>query len=151
VQRVLLAEGLLDASVPDNWLVRVTTLGDGQRVEVAVPGKYAEWEIDRLPEDVTTIVYRTTETLGELAEARMRRLVGDGEPERFDDLVGPLAAQGYEWTDGVRDIAAWFVHPANGIVVEIHVTLPGRLERRGTDRDPIARGRALLDGARWMV
>jgi hypothetical protein len=120
-------------------------------VEVAVPASYAEWELDHLPEDLTTVVYRTRTPSRELAEARMRRFVRDGEPESFADLVGGLAAQGYNWTDGVRNIATWFVQLADELVVEIHVALPGLIEPPRRDRDPIARGRTLLSSARWIA
>jgi hypothetical protein len=150
VKRVLFAEGLLEAEVPVDWVVRTTTLANGQRVDLAVPEQYEEWELDHLPEDITTIVYRTSVPPRELAEARMGRFVRSGEPERFDDLVGTVPAQGYQWTDGVRAIATWFVQPADGLVIEIHVGLPGLLDPSHRDRDPIARGRAFLCGARWI-
>jgi hypothetical protein len=138
MKRVVLAEGYLEAQVPVDWVVRATTRANGQRVDVAVPEKYAALEPDNLPdEDLTTAVHRTYVALLELAEAQMRRFVRQGEPERFDDHVGAVAAQGYEWTNGVQEIATWFVQPADGIVVEIHVSLPRR-------QDPVARGRTLL-------
>jgi hypothetical protein len=151
VKRVLLAEGMLEAEVPADWIVRATTLADGQHLDAAFPQAYAGWDFDRLPEDLTTIVHRTAVPSRELADTQMRRFVRQGEPERFDDLVGTAPAQGYQWTDGVRDIATWFVQVAEGLVVAIHVGLPGLVDPSRKDRDPIARGRAFLCNARWIA
>jgi hypothetical protein len=150
VKRVLLAEGLLEVEVPDDWVVRATTLQDGQRVDLASPERYAEWQLQDLPEDVGTVVHRTHEPLEVVAERSMRRHVGNGEPDRFHERVGSVAARGYAWTDGVRDIATWFAQPISGIVVAIYVSLPGLLDPSRTHRDPVARGRMLLGSARWI-
>ena len=95
-------------------------------------------------------MHRTNEPLDEIAEGLMRRHVGNGEPERFHELVGRVAARGYAWTDGVRDIATWFAQPTSGIVVAISVALPGLLDPSDKDRDPVARGHMLLGSARWI-
>jgi hypothetical protein len=150
VKRVLLADGLLELEIPVDWVVRAPTLANDSHVEVAVPPESPEWVLGWVPEGLTTIVYRTTAAAHEFAEALMRRRVANGEPERFDDLLGTVPALGYEWTDGIHDIATWFVKPTDDVAVEILVTLPGLSEPSGRYRDPIARGRTLLCSARWI-
>jgi hypothetical protein len=72
MKRVLLAEGLLEAEVPEDWVVRTAAVANDQRVDVATSERYAEWGLQHLPEDLTTVLHRTDEPLGEIAETSMR-------------------------------------------------------------------------------
>jgi hypothetical protein len=48
-------------------------------------------------------------SLWEVAEAAMRRHVGQGEPDRFPAIVSGRPAFGYEWSDGAQTVVTWWL------------------------------------------
>lgn len=49
----------------------------------------------------------------------MTRHVEQGSLERFTDSIGGVPALGFSWTDGILDIATWFVAPSASAVVRV--------------------------------
>lgn len=138
--------------IPPGWVVVVDTAGGALRALLA-------GRVSHRP-DASVVTVGTADlwlkpfdlpagSLATYAEREMARHVRQGEPSRFSDRIGGLEALGYEWTDGVMDIATWFVAPSPsvGVRVDHAISALGPLSRPNVSAR--AEGAILLASVTW--
>ncbi|MBS2015205.1 MAG: hypothetical protein JST00_20115 [Deltaproteobacteria bacterium] len=139
--------------LPPGWIVILDTTSGVLRAFLSgtVSHREAGTSVESGDADLSLSAISPGTTLETYAEARMRQHVRQGEPERFADVIGGHPAIGYTWTDGVLDIATWFLEPLPSAAVRIDHSIPSFLDRARLGRDARGEGSALLATLRWVT
>ena len=155
---MLLTQQLLPAlgsslELPIGWTVIVDTTSGSLRAFLAgaVSHREAGSSVELGDADFSLSAISLDTTLEEYADARMKRHVPQGYPERFAAVVGDRAALGYTWTDGISDIATWFVEPLPSVVVRIDHSIPSIAPRERSGVDARGEGAGLLATLQWRL
>lgn len=137
--RVLLDVHGAAVELPPEWVAVSFTVPGGVQVvylgyRAAVTPTYDGITASHSGHDLGLMLYpRPTGTsLEELAEAQIRRNVGQGRPERGAGRAGDRVALAYGWTDGVLRIQSWFLEHGPAAFLRIDRRhRPGLVEGEG--------------------